>query len=625
MLQRFRDNLKGTVATILVGLIIIPFALFGVDSLFLQNGSANEAAEVNGEVITELELRQGIFLQKQQMLSRFGENLPAQLLTDERLREPVLNNLIQRRILVQEAKQGGMAISDETLNQLILSAEQFQQDGKFDRQRYQQLLRSMNYTAVGYKQLLERDMLLNQHASGFSGTGFVTEAELQTAVALAQQKRRFYYLTLPLDTTENSQTVSDEEISAYYQENLANYLAPEQVAIEYIDTSAKQLVEGLEFSEEQLRQQYQQNLANFEPSVERRAAHILIESKGDGSETAVAETVLSRLAAGDDFTALAKEFSEDLSSRDQGGDLGFTAGDIFPEAFEEALAALNVGETSGVVETDAGLHIIKLLEEQGAEAPTFEQQRASIEQSLKEQEAESLFVELLENLSDLAYNAGNLTEVAQELGLKVSQSDLFDRSGGEGLLGEPDVLAAAFSDEVMVEGNTSEVIELSDSRVVVLRVIEHQPEHTKPLETVRAEIVDAVKRDKAKVALAEKAADVEAQLRAGEDVEALAKANGLEWQVTLGSERTDPKVNSEILSHVFSLAKPDGKPRVSGFHLSNGDYVVVSLTHVEPGLIGDLSTEQKRAFANSLARQSGMADYVAYEAHLKAQADIDVR
>ena len=183
MLQSFRDNLKGTVATVLVGLIIIPFALFGVDSLFTQNGSVNEAATVNGEVITEQELRQGIYLQKQQMLSRFGENLPAQFLTDERLRQPVLDSLVQRRLVEQEAVDGGMAVSDKTLDQLILSAEQFQQNGKFDVNRYQQLLRSMGYTAVGYKQLLQRDLLLTQHASGVSATGFVTDHELKATAA----------------------------------------------------------------------------------------------------------------------------------------------------------------------------------------------------------------------------------------------------------------------------------------------------------------------------------------------------------------------------------------------------------------------------------------------------------
>lgn len=625
MLQRFRENLKGTVATFLVTLMIIPFALFGVDSLFLQDGSPNEAASVNGEVITEQELRQGIFLQKQQMLSRFGENIPADFLTDERLREPVLNGLIQRRLITQEAEDGGMAISDRTLDQLILSAEQFQQDGVFNRGLYMQLLRSMGYTAVGYKRLLERDMLLSQYAAGFSGSSFITPTELQQNAALSQQARSFYYLTIPLAGRLEQQSVSDDEVDTYYQANQAAFIAPEQIAVEYIDVTPSGLVSDLEFSEEQLREQYQQDIAAFAPNVERRAAHILIERKDDGSDKTIAETVKQRLADGEDFAVLVTDFSDDLSSKEQGGDVGFTAGDIFPDAFEEALAALKVGETSDAVETDSGLHFIKLLEEQGAEPPSFEEQRMKIVQALMDAEAEALFVDLLERLGDLSYNAENLEEVGEELGLSVGKTGLFGRSGGQGLVSDPKVLSVAFSDEVLVEGNTSEVIELDDSRVAVIRVVEHKPSHTKALELVKEEIINTLKRDKAKQELLATATALETQIRGGGDVEALAKSNDLEWQVSLLAKRTDPQIDREILKHVFALPKPDQKPEVSGLHLTSGDYVVVSLTKVEEGRAQDLPKDQQDSMAISMVRSAGMNDYAAFEAFLKEQAEIKIR
>ena len=432
-------------------------------------------------------------------------------------------------------------------------------------------------------------------------------------------------MTLPLGDTEASVSVSDEEIESYYQENQSDYLALEQVAIEYVDVSAAELVEGLEFSEEQLRQQYQQEMAAFEPSVERHAAHILIEKREDGTEVGAADEVVARLAAGEDFAELAVELSDDPSSKDQGGDLGYTAGDIFPEAFEEALAALAVGETSGVVETEAGLHIIKLLDEQGGEIPSFEEQRAKIEQSLKAQEGDSQFVELLERLGDLAYNADNLEEVADELGLTASRSELFGRAGGAGLVAEPAIIAAAFSDEVLLERNTSEVIELADNRVAVIRVIEHKPEHTKALDLVREDVVVALSRNKAMEKLAEQAESLKSQIEAGSDVESLAKSNDLEWQVSLGAERAEAGVDTEILRHVFSLPKPSTGPQVGGFHLTNGDYVLVSLTKVEAGELVELASEQQAAFSSTMARQSGMMDYAAYEALLKEQAEIEVR
>jgi len=624
MLQSFRDNLKGTVATILVTLMIIPFALFGVDSLFIQNGSPNEAASVNGEVITEQEVRQAIFLQKQQMLSRFGDRIPADFLSDERLREPVLNGLIERRALVQEAEETGMAISDLALDEEIVSAPQFQQDGVFSRERYQQLLRSMGYTAVGYKQLLEREMLLTQQASGISGSSFVTPAELARSAALSQQKRSFYYMTLPLSATDK-QTVSAAEIESYYSENENRFIAPEQVAIEYIDVTSADLVADLEFTEEQLRQQYQQEIAAFERKTERRAAHILIEPKDDQSERAIAESIKQRLDAGEDFAALAAELSEDPISKEQGGDLGFTAGDIFPEAFEAALASLTTGEVSDIVETDAGLHIIKLLEEQVSQPPTFEEQRMSIAQALKDAEADSLFVELLGRLGDLTYNASSLEDAAEELGLSVGRSELFDVNGGEGLAALPEVVAAAFSSELKEEGNTSEVLELADDRSAVIRVVEHQPTHTKALSLVRDEIVSAVQRQKAQEALAEQAAELEQRVRDGEEIEALAKASDLEWQVSLGAIRTDAKVDQSILQHVFSLLRPQGEPVVSGFHLPGGDYVIVSLTKVEDGTLESLAKEQQNGLAYSLARTAGMNDYAAYQAMVHSRAEVERR
>lgn len=623
MLQSFRDNLKGTVATILVGLMIIPFALFGVDSLFLQSGSANEAAKVNGEVISEAELRQAIYLQKQQLLSRFGENAPAEFLTDERLRQPVLDQLIQRRLVSQQAKAGGMAISDQVLDELILGAEQFQQDGKFDMQRYSQMLRSMGYTPAGYKRLLEQDMLLTQFASGFTGSDFATSAELEYVASLAQQSRSFYYLTLPLAGSENGIEVSDEELQQYYQDNQGDFIAPEQVAVEYLDISPVDLVKDLEFSEQDLRQQYAQDVANFEANTERRAAHILLESTEEGR--ALAKQLLQRLSNGEDFAALAQEFSEDFSSSDSGGDLGFSSGDIFAESFESALAALKVGEISPVVETEDGLHIIKLLEEHGAEAPSFEQERDRIAATLKAAEAENAFVEMLNKLGDLTYNAENLAEAASELGIEAHTSGLFSRSGGDGVFANPQVLEAAFSEEVLRDGSTSDVIELGEARVVVLRLIQHVPSHTKEFDVVKADIQSLLKREKAKQALAQRGQTLIAKVTAGEEVEAVAKAEGLEWQVGLDTKRTDPKVNREVLAHVFAQPRPEEKPAVSGLHLANGDFVVVSLTKVTDGNLGTLAAAQQSSLARSLAGAAGGVSYAAYQALLTEQSDIEIR
>ncbi len=624
MLQSFRDNLKGTVATVLVGLMIIPFALFGVDSLFLSDGSAGDAAEVDGVSISENELAQAVFMQKQQLLSRFGQNAPADFLTDERLRQPVLDDLIRRRLSTRVAADGGMAANSAELDKIILSMAQFQVEGRFDPQVYTQTLRSMGFTPSTYKKLLSEEIVLSQLASGFASTAFATEAEGLAGAVLREQTRDFYYLTIGREGISDSVSISEEEVDAYYQANQAEFMAAQKVAITYIEASPDLLSENIEVSEEDILAQYEVNLANFEASTERRAAHILFESKDDDSHSAQAQAVAARLAAGEAFAALAEELSDDRLSAEQGGDLGFSSGDIFPDSFEEALAALEVGGVSEPIETDAGLHLIKLLEVQGSAYPSLDDERMAISESLKAAAAEEQFVELLDDLGDLTYNADSLQEAAEALNLSVGQSELFSRAGGVGLTAEAAVLEAAFSEEVLVDGNSSDVIELSDNRVVVLRISENQPAHVKALVDVSEQIAQNLKEQASRDALQALAADLSEQLKQGADFESLAKEKGLEWQVSIDTRRNDFTVDNALVRYVFELPKPAGAPQIGGVFLAEGDYAVVSLNKVTQGSAERMTALQKQQMTQGLARSSGQTEYAAFEAYIKAEADVRI-
>ncbi len=624
MLQSFRNNLKGTVATILVILIIIPFALFGVDSLFLNSGAGKGAAEVNGESISESDLRRAILMQKQRLQAQFGENAPAEFFSDERLRDPVLNGMIQRLVLAQEAKSEGMAIADETVDEIILSTPQFQQDGQFNAQMYSQLLRNLGYTPASYRRLLKRDLLVNQHTTGISRSGFVTETELQYAAALSQQTRDFYYLTIPLAGIEENIDISDEQVQQYYDEHKQRYKTPEQVSIEYLEVSSEKLAKDIDVGEEAIREQYEQDVASFEANIRRHAAHILIEKQEDGSEKEKLAQVQKKLKDGENFAALARQYSDDPGSKDAGGDLGFTVSGTFPDAFETALNNLEIGDVSEPVETDAGFHLIKLLAVEGAEPPTFEEDKDRVARLLKRAEAEEAFVDILVRLEDLAYNADNLEEIGNELGLEAKTSDLFDRRGGAGIAANRQVVTAAFSEEVLEQGNTSDVLELSDNHVVVIRKKEHVPEKIKPLDEVKDEIIAQLKQDAGKEQIAAKGAELQKQIAEGKSVEELAKAEDFQWQESLDTRRADPKVNRQLLQHVFTLPKPSNQPEVSGLHLSSGDYVVVSLTEVKPGDFTALASEQQNSLRSRLGDQFGSNDFNAYESLLKDLADIEI-
>ncbi len=621
MLQAFRDNLKGTMAIIIVGLMILPFAFFGVDSLFLQDSSAGKAADVNGEAISEMELTRAVRIQKQQLLERLGEQAPADLISEEQLRAPVLTRLINRELLRQAADKGDMAVSDGDLNQLIVSTPQFQQDGEFSPELYTMLLRNMGYTPASYKALLEEDILVNQLAGGLNSSAFATEGDIKTITALTQQTRSFYYLTLPHAGVADQVQVSEAEIQEYYNNNQAQFMRPEQVAVDYIDLNLNDLAAKVDVDPQDIKAQYEANLETFEAATQRHAAHILIE---DADADKVAE-VQERLNNGEDFAEVAKDASDDLGSSQVGGDLGMTDGTAFPQAFEDALAELEVGQVSAPVETDSGIHFIKLLDIERASPPTLEESTDSIRESLAMARADAEFVELLQDIPDATYNATDLKDAGNSLGVEVHTSGLFDRRGGEGILSNNQVLSAVFSDDVLSEGLASPVIEVSDNHIVVVKLVEHHAAEVKPLQEVAAQVKEIITGDKVAALLEEKAQSLINRLQSGESLQSVAEEQQLEWQVQMDSTRNNEQVDRSLLAEIFQLPKPSSQQPVNTrVTLEGGDVVVAQLTVVKPGTLPQLDESQRTMLKLRLAQDLGAAEMATYQSALNDSADVEI-
>lgn len=620
MLQSLRDNSKGVISYILIGFLVIIFALFGVESLFNWNPSAGRVAEVNGDVITQFELDSAISRHKQQMISRYGDQIPSEFLSDEYLRKPVLDGLIQNALLFQAAQKAGMAISNNLLSEQIAKAPVFHNEaGVFDNNRYRQALSMMGYTHSTYSQQLAKDLILNQMYTGVAGSAFTTQSDLEQLLALSNQTRDFAYVSLPVAQVKSEVVLSEDEISAYYQANPQAYTSPEQVAVDYIDLSVDSLLPQVSVSDELVRKQYEQNLNSFVAAPEREVAHILLEKKDAAKIQAIAE----QLKAGGDFAALAKEYSDDQGSKEQGGELGFTRGDSFPAEFEAALAALQPGEVSAPVETEAGTHFIKLLSVRGGEVPSFEEQRAQIETQLKRSEAESLFVAKLGQLRELSFNAESLADVAKELELPLANTGLFARNAGQGVAANPQVVAAAFSEDVLTDGNSSEPIELDTTRALVIKKTDYQAAHLLPLDDVKAQITSLLTERKARELMLEKGKQLLAQVQSGAALDTVAQSHSLEVSSLSGIKRYGSDANSEIVAFAFNMAKPQtSAPSVGGFVTNTGDYVLVDLQAVNLAA-EEVAEEQKRAIANQIANMNGQADFSAYQAYLKSVASIE--
>lgn len=620
MLQELRDKSTGVVAKIIIGFIIVIFALWGTDEFFKRDASAGRTITVNGEKITETDILRGIQNRKQQILNQYGESVPAEYLTDEKLRQPVIDGLIQRALLAQAAKKGGLAANTQEIHKDIVTAPVFQQDGVFSQERFIQLLRTQDMTPASYQKAVADDTVINQLQFAIANTSFVTPTELKNIIGLSFQSRDFNYIVLPVEAVEKTIVIEDKDIKAHYDANAATYTTPEQVAVDYIELSVAELAKNIVITDEQVQKQFDQNTKAFVAKTERQAAHILLEG-ADAQKRA--EEIKTKLTAGEDFAKLATEFSTDAGSKNQGGDLGFSAGEAFPTEFESALAKLKVGEVSAPVKTDAGVHLIKLLSERGSKAPTFEEAKGGVIDQLKRSEAENQFSVKVEKLKDLAYNADGLPEVAKELGLTAQNTGLFTKTSGKDLAANPAFVTAAFSSEVLEQGNASEIIELEPSRVLVLKKTDRKPAQLQSLDSVKDQITIVVRTEKVQAKLAEQAKAIVTAVNTGALLADQAKTLGLDVKTATGVARNDSSTDGDILRYAFTLATPAAdKPVLGSVQLAKGDYAVVAVSGVHLAGEDKVPAAQRVAISTQLANINGGYDLKSYQSHLQEVAKI---
>ncbi|MFB4371637.1 MULTISPECIES: SurA N-terminal domain-containing protein [unclassified Pseudomonas] len=617
MLQNIRDNSQGWIAKTIIGLIVVLMALTGVDAIITGTGNSQNAAAVNGEKISQNELNQAVEMQRRQLLQQLGKDFDPAMLDERMLRDASLKGLIERSLLLQGAKDSKFAFSQAALDQVIVQTPEFQVEGRFNADRFDQVIRQLGYTRMQFRQMLEQEMLIGQLRAGLSGSGFVTDEEVAAFARLEKQTRDFATRTIKADT--GAVKVSDDDVKAYYDAQQAQFMSPEQVVIEYVELKKDAFFSQVSVTDEEMKAAYESEIANL--AEQRDAAHILIEVGGDVSDEqakAKIEDIQKRLQKGEDFAALAKEFSQDPGSASDGGDLGYAGKGVYDPAFEDALYALKKDEVSAPVRTEFGWHLIKLLGVQAPEVPTFASMKAKLETDLKAQRVEQRFVEATKQLEDAAFESSDLAQPAQELGLKVQTSEPFGRQGGQGIASNRQVLQAAFSQEVMEDGSNSGAIELDPNTLVVIRVKEHR----KPQQLELDQVADSIRAQLTKTRASEAAKAAGEQL-VSELRDGKAKPEGAEWQVVEAATRNQDGVDPAVLQALFRMPKPTGeKSEFSGIALANGDYAVIRLKGVsEPEQA--LSDEEKAMYRRFLASRSGQEDFAAYRKQLESKADIE--
>lgn len=620
MLQNIRDNSQGWIAKTIIGLIVVLMALTGFDAIFQATNHSQDAAKVNGDTISQNELSQAVDMQRRQLMEKLGKNFDPALLDEKMLREAALKGLIDRKLLLQGAKDAGFSFSEQAMDQLILQMPEFQVDGKFNAEQFDQVIRQLGYGRMQFRQMLAEEMLIGQLRNGLGASAFATDQAVEAFARLENQTRDFASLTFKADPA--SIKVSEEQIKAHYDEHAKEFMSPDQVVIEYIELKKSAYFDQVKVSDEQLKALYDKEVANL--AEQRHAAHILIEVNdkvNDEQAKARIEQIRQRLDKGEDFAALAKEFSQDPGSASNGGDLGFAGPGVYAPAFEEALYKLDDGQVSAPVRTEYGYHLIKLLGVQAPDVPSFASLQEKLTRELKTQQVEQRFVEATKQLEDSSFEASDLAQPAQELGLKVEASEPFGREGGKGITANRAVIQAAFSEEVLQEGANSNAIELDPETVVVLRVKEHRKPELLPLEQVASSIREHLAKEQATTELKAKADKLVASLRDG-SVAADAAHDGQPWTVREAVKRDQEGIDPVELQAVFRLGKPQAKdkPVFGSVVLGDGSLVVLQLKGVNEGAAA--TEEEKAAMRRFLASRAGQQDFAAYRKLLESKADI---
>ena len=622
MLQDIRQHTQGTAAKIIIGIIVISFAFFGIQSILVSGGD-NEIADVNGELIYPQQLQQALDTQKRRLISMMGDQFDPAMLDDERLAPQALESLINRALLMQSAQALKLVISEIDIGAVVGGMQQFQVGGRFSPDVYKSVLSSAGYTPSSFKQGLREDMLLSQLRSGVAGSEFVTSSELELNSQVILEQRDLNFFTIPLEKFTSISPPTDADINAYYLDHQEAFRTLESLDLDYLELTLDDYRKPV--SEAAILGAYEQAKQDLQYQTQNRVSHILFETDEDSSVQQRVASAQEKLAAGMAFADVAKQFSDDIGSVDKGGDLGYTSGEAFPDEMEVVVAELEPGVVSNPLETDAGTHLILVTERKQAEAPSLEDMRSALENTIQEDDARETLLLTVESLRDLSFNAEDLRNPAKELNLSVEQADVVSRSQAEGLFSNPSLLTAAFSDDVLLAGNNSEVIELAGSNFVVLSVRKHNIPEIKALSAVRAQVVAALVEETARLAVLSEANHALQEMHDGLTADKFADAQQYELKVELGIDRGNTLLSPEILGRTFQLPLPTaGAASIDFISMPNGDAVVIELLSVTAGEFKSLPTQEQAQFQQLLATEAGRLIDIEYQRGLRERAKISI-
>ncbi|MDZ7737271.1 MAG: SurA N-terminal domain-containing protein [Gammaproteobacteria bacterium] len=630
MLLNIRDIVTGWFAVLFVAVLIIPFAFWGVNYYFDQGGVQN-VARVNDKPISAAEFQRAYQDYRRQLQNTLGEQMDT--LNNEFLRRETLNRLIENEVLLQMARGSGLRISDEDVIEDISKLEPFQSDnGQFDQGRYQMALQRAGMTSSNFEQQMRTEMLLRQLQDTVSQSAFVTDADVTRLAQIEGQKRDIVYAMIKSQPIYDSIEVSEADINSYYESNIDDYRAQAKVKIDYLDLTIDSLTDEVSVTEEDLRAYYENNKSAYSVDETRKVTQMYIKLDEDAEQTRVdqaretMEFIREKLDEGMTMDEISTQYQSELGPDFEQISLGHTPRGVMAPELDEVVFAMEEDETSDIIHSRVGMHIVRLDGVNHAGTPSFDSVREDVEEDYRRYQAEQLFFEYADRLATLSYENPHTLEIAaDELGMEIQTSDWFTEGSGVGIAAEPKVAMTSFSDEILREELNSEPIELGDSRLVVLRKADYQPSQPLPLEQVREEIIDDIKYERARKQAAEQGQSILQALRDGKSREALAAEYGIEWQQAEGVTRDDPNVNRSVLRTAFGIAAPgEASERYKGNGLGSGDYIIVGVSDMETPAADSITAERKQELRQQLMQAAARSSWQNLIEDARARAEVSI-
>lgn len=621
MLEALRKHTQGWMAKIILALIVVPFALFGIDSYLNQAGGQVAVAKVDGQKISLQEYSNSVENARNYMQSQ-GQKVDAALLESPAFKQSVLDSIITRRLVEGAIQDYRFKISDDQLSQHILGMPEFQSNGKFSEDTYNQLLSQNKLTPAKFEQSIRKDLAVQQVREGLSSLVFMPQKVAEQSLMSEFEQREVSVVDVKVLDFMNQVTVTPDQVQAYYNQHKTKFIAPAKVKLQFALLSAAGLVGSVSVTDEEVKQAYEENAAKYQGNEQRQASHILIgfnSSSSAAEKTAAkekAESVLNQVKANPkNFEKLAIEFSQDTGSAGKGGDLGSFGRGAMVKPFEDAAFSMKVGDISDLVESEFGYHIIKLTAITG-ESSGFEAMKLQIKAELLFQKAQAKYAELADDFGNTVYEqSGSLDPVAKKFNVQLQNSPAMSKDEAAKFFKNDRLATLIFSDDVLKEKRNTEAVEVSPNNLVAARVIEYTPEAPRSYDEVKGGIESLLKAEAATKLAKQKGEAILADLKAG-------KAVNADWITPVTVDRRNAQgLTDSVMRNVFKV-NTHTLPAYHGFNEVNQGYTIIKVIAVNQKLKDNPEVADRAYKAYQAALGAEMSH--AYVASLKAKKDIQL-